>query len=123
MTTINPNWAAATAALDNAGRVLLVTHLNPDGDAIGSLLGLANALRARGITLDTVVDDGVPGYLAFLPGADLVRPTLTEGEWDVMVSLDSSDEAPPAVAGKIARAPRRMDDNRAPQPTTPMYGD
>ena len=123
MTTINPNWAAATAALDNAGRVLLVTHLNPAGDAIGSLLGLANPLRARGITLDMVVDGGVPGYLAFLPGADLVRPTLTEGEWDVMVSLDSSDEARTGVAGIYGRAHSRIVVNLDHHPTNTMFGD
>jgi len=123
MTTINPNWAAATAALDNAGRVLLVTHLNPDGDAIGSLLGLANALRARGISLDTAVDGGVPGYLAFLPGAEFVLPALTEGAWDVMVSLDSSDEARTGVCGVYGRAHSATVINLDHHPTNTLFGD
>lgn len=124
-TTMNnpaPAYAEATAALDAAGRVLLVTHLNPDGDAIGSLLGLANALRARGIVFDMAVDGGVPDYLAFLPGADAVRPALTEGEWDVMVSLDSSDEARTGLCGVYGRAHSRTVINLDHHPTNTMFG-
>src|SRR5690606_24139951 len=119
----NPNWAAATAAIDNAERVLLVTHLNPDGDAIGTLLGLANALRARGVTFDMAVDGGVPEFLAFLPGADAVKPALTEGQWDVMVSLDSSDEARTGVCGVYGRAHSNTVINLDHHPTNTMFGD
>lgn len=121
--TTNPNWAAATAAIDNAERVLLVTHLNPDGDAIGTLLGLANALRARGVTFDMAVDGGVPEFLAFLPGADAVKPALTEGQWDVMVSLDSSDEARTGVCGVYGRAHSNTVINLDHHPTNTMFGD
>lgn len=123
MTTINPNWAAATAAIDSASRVLLVTHLNPDGDAIGTLLGVGNALRARGITLDMAVDGGVPEFLAFLPGSELVLPALTEGQWDVMVSLDSSDEARTGACGVYGRAHSATVVNLDHHPTNTMFGD
>lgn len=123
MTTTNPNWADATAAIDNAGRVLLVTHLNPDGDAIGSLLGLANGLRERGIVFDMAVDGGVPGFLSFLPGADGVLPALTEGEWDVMVSLDSSDEERTGACGVYGRAHSKTVVNLDHHPTNTMFGD
>lgn len=122
MTTTNPDWAAATAAIDNAQRVLLVTHLNPDGDAIGSLLGLANALSVRGITYDMAVDGGVPEYLAYLPGAERVLPALTEGSWDVMVSLDSSDEARTGDCGVYGRANSRVVVNLDHHPTNTMFG-
>ena len=46
------NWAGATAAVEKAGSILLVTHMNPDGDAIGSLVALALALRERGKQVD-----------------------------------------------------------------------
>lgn len=121
--TNNLNWQAATEAIDSAGRLLLVTHLNPDGDAIGSLLGLANALRARGCTLDAAVDGGVPAYLQFLPGSETVLSTLTQGEWDVMVSLDSSDEARTGVAGVYGRAHSRLVVNIDHHPTNTGFGD
>ncbi|MBC8099483.1 MAG: hypothetical protein H7Y11_08565, partial [Armatimonadetes bacterium] len=46
-TTSNLDFAHATAALDAAAAILIVTHVNPDGDAIGSMLGLATALHER----------------------------------------------------------------------------
>ena len=49
-------WAEATEAVNEAASILIVTHLSPDGDAIGSLLGLTLALRAHGKKVDAVVD-------------------------------------------------------------------
>ncbi|MCA9908443.1 MAG: hypothetical protein KC519_07320, partial [Anaerolineae bacterium] len=68
-----PQWTDATRALDSAARILLVTHLQPDGDAIGSLLGFGNALRARGRTVDLAVDGGVPDFVEWLTGADTAQ--------------------------------------------------
>lgn len=48
MTALPLQWTEAAQAIERANRILLVTHFHPDGDAIGSLLGLANALWARG---------------------------------------------------------------------------
>src|SRR5690349_17787812 len=82
------NWSEATEAVDTAKSILMVTHLNPDGDAIGSLLGAANALRARGCAVTTLaVDKGVPTYLKFIPGTEGIVPKLESGEWELMISL------------------------------------
>lgn len=115
-------WSEATAAIDNAPSILLVTHLHPDGDAIGSLLGLANALRERGKQVVAAVDDGVPDYLRFLPGADTVVSTLKEGEWPLMISLDSSDEERTGDVGKYGRARSAMVMNIDHHPTNTMFG-
>ncbi|MBL8130879.1 MAG: bifunctional oligoribonuclease/PAP phosphatase NrnA [Anaerolineae bacterium] len=99
-----PQWDQATAAVDSAASILLVTHVSPDGDAIGSLLGLANGLRQRGCQVSQlVVDGGVPDYLAFLPGADTVR-SAASGDFDLLISLDSSDEERSGDAGVYGRA-------------------
>ncbi len=121
-----PHWDAATAAVDSAVSILLVTHVSPDGDAIGSLLGLAHALRARGKTaLRLVVDGGVPDYLAFLPGSDAVLPTISaaSGEFDLMISLDSSDEARTGKAGEYGRAHSRQVINLDHHATNDGFGD
>ena len=89
----SPLIAEIQARLNQAHRVVVITHIQPDGDAIGSLLGLANALRERGRPVQAVVDGGVPGFLRFLPGSEIVGAELSSGEWDVMVSLDSSAQA------------------------------
>lgn len=115
-------WEKAAAAVDAAERILLVTHIHPDGDAIGSLLGTYNALCERGKKPDAVVDGGVPYFLRFLPGADAVRPTLLDGEWDLMISLDSSDEERTGVAGEFGRAHSKLVMNVDHHPTNTMFG-
>ncbi len=121
MTTLN--WNEATAAVDQAKSILLVTHLNPDGDAIGSLLGLANALRERGSAVTTLaVDKGVPNYLKFLPGSDQIVPTLDSGAWDLMISLDSSDEERSGVVGAYGRAHSKLVINLDHHPTNTLFG-
>ena len=107
-TTINPLYAPATQAVKAAATIVLVTHLDPDGDAIGSLVALANALRAQGKTVTAAVDGGVPDFLEFVPGTDHVHPALTQGEWDLMISLDSSDEARTGESGVYGRAHSRV---------------
>jgi bifunctional oligoribonuclease and PAP phosphatase NrnA len=53
-----------------ARRVLLLTHVNPDGDAIGSLLGAAHALRDSGREPICLLASPPPSYCAALPGAE-----------------------------------------------------
>ncbi len=73
-----------------AQRVLVTSHVRPDGDAIGSSLALALALLDAGKQVQVVLSDGVPASFRQLPGADLVR-TKAEGEFDLIVSVDCSD--------------------------------
>jgi bifunctional oligoribonuclease and PAP phosphatase NrnA len=116
-------FGAATRAVEEAGSIVLVTHVNPDGDAIGSVVGLANALRARGKIVDAVVDGGVPEYLRFLPGAETVMSVLSNGEWDLMISLDASDEARTGLAGEYGRAHSRKVINVDHHATNTMFGE
>ncbi len=62
------------ATLDEAGHILVVTHANPDGDAIGSMLGLTLGLRSLGHRVTPCCKDGVPKAFAFAAGAaDVVK--------------------------------------------------
>lgn len=119
----NIQWAEATQAVDAANSILIVTHISPDGDAIGSLLGLANALRERGKKIDTAVDDGVPYFLEFLPGSKTVQTELTGGQWDLMVSVDASDEARTGKVGAYGRANSGRVINLDHHPTNTYFGD
>ena len=87
-----PDFAAASAALRAARSILIVTHVKPDGDAIGSLLGLGNALRPAGREVYCAVDGGVPDFLRFLPGAQEVRAELQDISADLLVSVDADRE-------------------------------
>jgi phosphoesterase RecJ-like protein len=50
-------------------KVILITHINPDGDAIGSALGLQLSLEKAGHTCTVVTPGDYPGFLKWLPGA------------------------------------------------------
>ena len=117
------NWAAASEAVEAADSILVVTHVSPDGDAIGSLLGLANALRERGKSVDCAVDDGVPGFLNFLPGAGTVKDQLKKGKWDLLVSVDASDEERTGASGIYGRGHSKQVINLDHHPTNTYFGD
>lgn len=123
MTLKTPNWNEASAAIKAAGSILLVTHISPDGDAIGSLMGLTNALRLLGKKVDAAVDGGVPDYLQFLPDSQTVLAALDQGEWDLMVSLDSSDEERTGLVGIYGRAHSKTVINLDHHATNTFFGD
>ena len=83
-----PNAIAAIAA---AHRIVLACHVNPDGDALGSLLGLALGLIALGKEVVPLSSDGVPPSLTFLPGAELVRRDTDRRDFDLAIVVDSGD--------------------------------
>lgn len=57
--------------------IVLVTHIKPDGDALGSLLGLADALRSTGKRVLCYLEEEVPELYRFLPGAAQVETSLS----------------------------------------------
>ncbi len=89
--------AEIVAALAEPGtRYVVTSHHNPDGDAIGSMLGLARAMRAAGqdVTLAHPDPDPVPEELAFLlaPGEEIV-PALPDDVGErTLVALDCASE-------------------------------
>src|SRR2546422_1052016 len=84
----------AAGALDVASRIALACHVNPDADALGSMLGLAGYLRARG--KDVVCSWGNqpmnrPRWLTLLDGeAPLVEPRDFPADPPLMVALDTA---------------------------------
>jgi bifunctional oligoribonuclease and PAP phosphatase NrnA len=120
MTT--PHWIEATLAVERAHRILLVTHVSPDGDAIGSLLGLGNALRLRGKHVDLAVDGGVPDFADFLHGANTVKADIDSGEWELMIALDSSDEQRLGRCGAYGLAHSREIINVDHHPSNTRFG-
>ena len=73
-----------------ANRVLVTSHVRPDGDAIGSSLALALALLDAGKQVQVVLSDGIPAGFKHLPGADMVR-IRAEGDFDLIITVDCSD--------------------------------
>ncbi|HET7266423.1 MAG TPA: DHHA1 domain-containing protein [bacterium] len=81
-------------------RVLLLNHVSPDGDCLGSTLALARGLRARGQRAVVASSDGVPEMYRFLPGADQIVTELPAQEsFDAAVFMECST---PDRAGVLA---------------------
>jgi len=81
-------------ALASARRVLCTMHRHPDGDALGSALALAAALRELGREVVVYNPDELPYNFRFLPGADRVVRTLSPDEtFDATVATDSGSAA------------------------------
>ncbi len=57
--------------ISSANKVAVLTHSNPDGDAIGSSLALALVLKKKGIDAQVIIPDGLPDFLRWLPGIEL----------------------------------------------------
>jgi len=81
----------AAQAIRDSQTIVLACHVNPDGDALGSLLGLALALLPLGKTVTCLSEDGVPDILAFLPGAAMVRQSTETPAFDLALVVDSGD--------------------------------
>lgn len=56
--------------LEEKSEVLITTHYNPDGDAIGSSLALYHFLKARGINAKVLIPNELPSFLQWMPGVD-----------------------------------------------------
>jgi bifunctional oligoribonuclease and PAP phosphatase NrnA len=80
-------------AADSGATVVLSGHVQPDADALGSTLALAEGLRRRGAQVVATFPEPfvLPASLAWLPGADqLVPPASVPAGVDVFVSLDAA---------------------------------
>lgn len=98
------DWEAATQFVTQAHQILVIGHIRPDGDDIGSLAGLGLALREAGKQVTMAVDDGVPAFLKFIPGAPEILPTLANPSADVVIFVDSSDAERTGQCGQVAMA-------------------
>lgn len=71
-------------------RILIASHVRPDGDAIGSLIGLGLALEDAGKQIQMVLTDGASSSFRYLQGSDRIK-TAPEGETDTFITVDCAD--------------------------------
>ena len=78
--------------LKNSRRVLLVSHVNPDGDAIGSLIAMGLALEAMGISTTLCNASPIPVVYRFLPSVQRVTDRIDGTQaYDTAMVLDCGD--------------------------------
>ncbi len=101
---------------ERADKIVIVTHVSPDGDAIGSSLGLCHFLESQEKTVNVIVPNAFPDFLRWMPGAkDIIRyDKYTEfankllNEADVICCLDfNALSRIDAMADAVAQSPAR----------------
>ncbi|MEJ2411670.1 MAG: bifunctional oligoribonuclease/PAP phosphatase NrnA [Anaerolineales bacterium] len=76
--------------VSRAQRILVISHIRPDGDAVGSLLGLGLMFEEMGKEVNFVLEDGVPIVFHHLVGSDRVYRKAV-GVYDLIIVVDCSD--------------------------------
>ncbi len=91
-------YTQAAAALQSAQRIIVTTHLNPDGDGLGAGLALVHALDRLGKDVRFLCPSKVASLYGFLPGFARIRTLETldlaavEPEAQVVISCDAGDK-------------------------------
>jgi phosphoesterase RecJ-like protein len=62
--------SALKQLLSNKRRIVLTTHTNPDGDAIGSSMAMLHYLRKKGHEVSAIVPNQFPAFLSWMPGIE-----------------------------------------------------
>jgi len=86
----NDSIEAALQIIQDSDRILIVSHIRPDGDAVGSVLGLGLSLLAAGKDVQMVLEDGVPKSFRHLTGNDRVIQNAMKS-YDCSIVVDCSD--------------------------------
>jgi phosphoesterase RecJ-like protein len=81
------------AAINQADRIAILSHVRPDCDAIGSQLALALSLQQLGKKVSAWNEDGLPESYRFLEKSDLIhRPPSEPQEFDLAIALDTASQ-------------------------------
>ncbi len=75
--------------LRSAQRVLILSHVNPDGDALGSMIALSLVLKKLGKEVTAVTSEVLPENLRFLPGKENLSSNFS-GTKDFIISVNTS---------------------------------
>jgi len=89
------DFETAVSALKEADTISLSSHVNPDGDSVGSLLGMALVLKRRGKNVCACMPEPFkfPPQYDFLPGRELLAdPDDRVKDADLFVALDCSNQ-------------------------------
>ncbi|MEX0987867.1 MAG: bifunctional oligoribonuclease/PAP phosphatase NrnA [Bacteroidales bacterium] len=69
----NQSITKITKIIEKKDPVVIISHINPDGDAIGSSSALALYLKKKGVPVSVIIPNKVPEFLQWMPGFDMVK--------------------------------------------------
>src|SRR3954470_2194466 len=91
---------AVIEQIDRSERFVVTSHARPDGDAVGSVLGCSQVLRALGKQADVVLADEVPFIYKRLPGADaIIHAGAVNGKYETAILLECDSVERSRLAG------------------------
>jgi phosphoesterase RecJ-like protein len=120
---MNASFSEIAHAISRANRIVLLSHIRPDCDAIGSQLALALSLRTLGKEVVAWNEDGLPESYHFLEKSDLIqKPPAEPQAFDLAIALDTATkERLGTPLGAIRNAEQWINiDHHA---SNPGYGD
>ena len=123
MSEMRRNSEAIAERIREAHSIAVVSHVNPDGDTIGSATAMRLILLALDKEVTLFCDGKIPDQLSFLPGQDLFRmPDGSEGPFDLMLAVDVSDvRRLGACAGLMEKSTHTAQIDH--HPTNPQYAE
>ena len=74
--------------IKSSKNILILTHKNPDGDAIGSVLGLSEALSSLSKNTECFSKSKIPEVFKFLPGISNIKNEISPRHYDLVILLD-----------------------------------
>ncbi len=111
-------------AVQKSQHALVITHVDPDGDAIGSLTAVGQALKQIGLNVTLVCDDAVPARFHYLPLSDtIVQTPERHTHYDLLVAVDCGDETRMGEAFESLILPRPYIINIDHHVTNNCFGD
>ncbi len=91
MSQLNCSLSQIADVLRGKQRFLVMSHLRPDGDALGCTLAMGLCLRQLGKDVTMWNEDGCLEKFSFLPGSELVqKPTAEKQNFDAVIVLDTA---------------------------------
>ncbi|CAN5185027.1 bifunctional oligoribonuclease/PAP phosphatase NrnA [soil metagenome] len=86
--------------IENKNKFAITTHIKPDGDGVGSSLGLFWLLKSLGKEAEVLVHGEVPPAYRSLPGASQIRDIkVIDGPYDAVFVMECSDVTRPGIQG------------------------
>ncbi len=120
---MNATFSEIGAAIARHQKFLVLSHMRPDGDALGCEIAMTLALRQLGKNVTTWNEDGMLEKLRFLPGSEIVTtPPAEKADFDVVIILDTAVRervGTPLAAVGAARVWINIDHHQS----NPGYGD
>ena len=121
MGAVSRNPEGIARMIREAETIAVCSHVNPDGDTLGCATAMRLALKKLGKQVSLFCDGKVPDQLHFLPGYEEIRvPSETDGPFDLMLSVDVSDEqrlGSCSMLKAVSRHTAQIDHH----PTNPMF--